>query len=256
MGLVFARFGYLVVNISYRLAPKHPYPAAIEDTCMAYTWMAERVRELGGDPDARRGRRRIGGRQPDHRADARGDPAARRGVGARGVRLRRRAARRDAVLRDARGVASREILRAPQAAPLDRWNDPRRLARRTCMGIRPSPARTSSSRIHCASSRPPPACRTRRISIARCRRSSRRSAREILSSTTRAASKKRSRALNVPCEARYYPGGHPCVPRAGLESRLRAAAGAMRSRSSIATCGDGLTPLRAASSGSGSPPRS
>ncbi|MBV8761351.1 MAG: alpha/beta hydrolase [Deltaproteobacteria bacterium] len=50
MGLVFARFGYLVVNISYRLAPKHPYPAAIEDTCAAYTWMASRVRDLGGDP--------------------------------------------------------------------------------------------------------------------------------------------------------------------------------------------------------------
>lgn len=50
MGLVFARFGYLVVNISYRLAPKHPYPAAIEDTCSAYTWMASRLRELGGDP--------------------------------------------------------------------------------------------------------------------------------------------------------------------------------------------------------------
>jgi acetyl esterase len=50
MGLVFARFGYLVVNISYRLAPKHPYPAAIEDTCLAYRWMAERVKELGGDP--------------------------------------------------------------------------------------------------------------------------------------------------------------------------------------------------------------
>ncbi len=50
MGLVFARFGYLVVNISYRLAPKHPYPAAIEDTCMAYGWMAKRLAELGGDP--------------------------------------------------------------------------------------------------------------------------------------------------------------------------------------------------------------
>ena len=51
MGLVFARFGYLVVNISYRLAPKHPFPAAIEDTCRAYTWMASRIRELGGDPN-------------------------------------------------------------------------------------------------------------------------------------------------------------------------------------------------------------
>ncbi len=50
MGLVFARFGYLVVNISYRLAPKHPYPAAIEDTARAYRWMAERLGTLGGDP--------------------------------------------------------------------------------------------------------------------------------------------------------------------------------------------------------------
>jgi acetyl esterase len=50
MALAFARRGYLVVNISYRLAPKHPYPAAIEDTCQAYVWMAERLRELGGDP--------------------------------------------------------------------------------------------------------------------------------------------------------------------------------------------------------------
>jgi acetyl esterase len=51
MGLVFARFGYLVVNISYRLAPEHPYPAAIEDTCAAYRWMASRITDLGGDPD-------------------------------------------------------------------------------------------------------------------------------------------------------------------------------------------------------------
>jgi acetyl esterase len=51
MGLVFARYGYLVVNISYRLAPTHPYPAAIEDTCTAYRWLASRIGELGGDPD-------------------------------------------------------------------------------------------------------------------------------------------------------------------------------------------------------------
>lgn len=50
MGLVFARFGYLVVNISYRLAPRHPYPAALEDTCRAYRWLAARIDQLGGDP--------------------------------------------------------------------------------------------------------------------------------------------------------------------------------------------------------------
>jgi acetyl esterase len=50
MGLVFARFGYLVVNISYRLAPAHPYPAALEDTCAAFRWLAAHVAELGGDP--------------------------------------------------------------------------------------------------------------------------------------------------------------------------------------------------------------
>lgn len=50
MGLVFARFGYLVVNISYRLAPAHPYPAALEDTCTAYRWLAARIEQLGGDP--------------------------------------------------------------------------------------------------------------------------------------------------------------------------------------------------------------
>jgi acetyl esterase len=49
MGLVFARFGYLVINISYRLAPEHPFPAAIEDTCLAYRWLAEHAESLGGD---------------------------------------------------------------------------------------------------------------------------------------------------------------------------------------------------------------
>ncbi len=50
MGLAFARFGYLVCNISYRLAPRHPYPAAIADTCAAYRWVVRNVAAYGGDP--------------------------------------------------------------------------------------------------------------------------------------------------------------------------------------------------------------
>ncbi|MBK9030287.1 MAG: alpha/beta hydrolase [Myxococcales bacterium] len=50
MGLAFARRGYLVVNISYRLAPTHRYPAAIEDTCRAWLWMLAELPRLGGDP--------------------------------------------------------------------------------------------------------------------------------------------------------------------------------------------------------------
>lgn len=49
MGLLFAKFGYLVFNISYRLAPKHPYPAALEDTCDAYRWVIENAANYGGD---------------------------------------------------------------------------------------------------------------------------------------------------------------------------------------------------------------
>ncbi len=49
MGLAFARFGYLVINISYRLAPRYPYPAAIEDVCRAYLWAVEHAEEYGGD---------------------------------------------------------------------------------------------------------------------------------------------------------------------------------------------------------------
>jgi len=49
MGLAYARFGYMVINISYRLAPKHPYPAAIEDVCRAYLWAVEHAEEYGGD---------------------------------------------------------------------------------------------------------------------------------------------------------------------------------------------------------------
>lgn len=49
MALVFARFGYLVFNISYRLAPRHPYPAAVRDTLAAYEWVVTNAPPLGGD---------------------------------------------------------------------------------------------------------------------------------------------------------------------------------------------------------------
>jgi acetyl esterase/lipase len=50
MGLGFARRGYVVFNISYRLAPRHPYPAALEDAVAAYLWVARHAAEYGGDP--------------------------------------------------------------------------------------------------------------------------------------------------------------------------------------------------------------
>ncbi len=51
MALVWARYGYLVFNISYRLAPRHPYPAAIRDTLAAYEWVVAHAAEYGGDLD-------------------------------------------------------------------------------------------------------------------------------------------------------------------------------------------------------------
>jgi acetyl esterase len=49
MGLGFARRGFVVFNVSYRLAPKHRYPAAIEDVCHAFAWVMKHASEWGGD---------------------------------------------------------------------------------------------------------------------------------------------------------------------------------------------------------------
>jgi acetyl esterase len=49
MALAYARRGYLVFNISYRLAPKHPYPAAVEDACEAFAWVVRNAQAYGGD---------------------------------------------------------------------------------------------------------------------------------------------------------------------------------------------------------------
>ena len=50
MALAYARRGHLVFNVSYRLAPEHPFPAAVEDVAEAYAWIVKNAHRYGGDP--------------------------------------------------------------------------------------------------------------------------------------------------------------------------------------------------------------
>jgi acetyl esterase len=49
LGMQFAEAGYLTVILDYRLAPEHPFPAALEDTMFAIGWAAENARRWNGD---------------------------------------------------------------------------------------------------------------------------------------------------------------------------------------------------------------
>ncbi|MCR5755091.1 MAG: alpha/beta hydrolase [Acetatifactor sp.] len=46
-----AEQGFAVVNFSYRLAPEHKFPAALEDTCMVFTWVFEKALRYGLDTE-------------------------------------------------------------------------------------------------------------------------------------------------------------------------------------------------------------
>lgn len=45
-----ARLGIAVVCAHYRLAPKHPFPAALDDCRRAWRWLLDHAEELGFDP--------------------------------------------------------------------------------------------------------------------------------------------------------------------------------------------------------------
>lgn len=49
-GLHFARRGIATVSISYRLAPAHRFPAALDDVRRGLRWVRANARELGVDP--------------------------------------------------------------------------------------------------------------------------------------------------------------------------------------------------------------
>ncbi len=45
----FAAAGYLTVNVDYRLAPEHPFPAGLDDCIFASKWTAENASRYNGD---------------------------------------------------------------------------------------------------------------------------------------------------------------------------------------------------------------
>ncbi len=50
-GMSLARQGFAVVNFTYRLAPRHKFPAPLEDTDAVFAWLGEHAGEYGLDTD-------------------------------------------------------------------------------------------------------------------------------------------------------------------------------------------------------------
>ena len=49
--LLAERAGVLVLAVDYRLAPEHPFPAAVDDSWSALQWVSEHAETFGADPD-------------------------------------------------------------------------------------------------------------------------------------------------------------------------------------------------------------
>jgi acetyl esterase len=49
LGMQFADAGYLTINVDYRLAPEHPFPAGLEDCVYAVKWTGENAKRWNGD---------------------------------------------------------------------------------------------------------------------------------------------------------------------------------------------------------------
>lgn len=49
LGMQFAEVGYLTINVDYRLAPEHPFPAGLEDCVYAVKWTGENAQRWNGD---------------------------------------------------------------------------------------------------------------------------------------------------------------------------------------------------------------
>ena len=49
VGMTFAANGVLAVMLDYRLAPEHPFPAALDDVCQAVDWIGRHAGTYGGD---------------------------------------------------------------------------------------------------------------------------------------------------------------------------------------------------------------
>jgi len=47
---LYARAGFIAATINYRLAPAHPFPAALEDTARAVVWLRNQATVQGFDP--------------------------------------------------------------------------------------------------------------------------------------------------------------------------------------------------------------